>query len=205
MGSLRDFERLLRCCALRTANLLNKAELARDVGISPSTAAIWLSALQANGQLVLLEPWFANRTRSPVKTPKLHLCDSGTCAFLMGLHGAQELLASPLAGALWESAVLAELRRQQANRAGAWELFFWRDRTKEADFLRHSGGRFRLADAKWSENPGPAAASGLRKVARDLPPGAVERMALLARVANSYPLGEGVEVLDPLHAADWLE
>jgi predicted AAA+ superfamily ATPase len=35
VGSLRDFERFLRACALRSANLLNKRDLARDVGISP--------------------------------------------------------------------------------------------------------------------------------------------------------------------------
>ncbi len=33
VGSLRDFERFLRACALRSANLLNKADLDRDVGI----------------------------------------------------------------------------------------------------------------------------------------------------------------------------
>src|SRR4030095_12852915 len=58
VGSLRDFERFLRACALRSANLLNKADLARDVGIAPSTANHWLSMLEASGQVVLLEPWF---------------------------------------------------------------------------------------------------------------------------------------------------
>src|SRR6184192_509623 len=42
VGNLRDFERFLRACALRSANLLNKADLARDVGIAPSTANHWL-------------------------------------------------------------------------------------------------------------------------------------------------------------------
>ena len=46
VGSLRDFERFLRACALRSANLLNKADLARDVGIAPSTANRWLSVLE---------------------------------------------------------------------------------------------------------------------------------------------------------------
>lgn len=55
VGSLRDFERFLRACALRSANLLNKADLARDVGIAPSTANQWLSMLEASGQVVLLE------------------------------------------------------------------------------------------------------------------------------------------------------
>ena len=59
VSSLRDFERFLRAAALRTAQLLNRADLARDVGISGSTAGAWLSALEASHQLVLLEPWFA--------------------------------------------------------------------------------------------------------------------------------------------------
>src|SRR5215471_18965798 len=83
VGSLRDFERFLRACALRSANLLNKADLARDVGIAPSTANHWLSALQASGQVVLLEPWFSNRAKSIIKTAKLYLADTGLlCAFL---------------------------------------------------------------------------------------------------------------------------
>jgi predicted AAA+ superfamily ATPase len=50
VGSLRDFERFLRACALRSANLLNKADLARDVGIAPSTANRWLSTLEGSGR-----------------------------------------------------------------------------------------------------------------------------------------------------------
>ncbi len=83
VGSLRDFERFLRACALRSANLLNKADLARDVGIAPSTANNWLSTLEASGQIMLLEPWFSNRTKSIVKSPKLYLADTGLlCALL---------------------------------------------------------------------------------------------------------------------------
>lgn len=33
------------------------------MGISPPTAAQWLSVLEASGQLALLEPWFSNRTK----------------------------------------------------------------------------------------------------------------------------------------------
>jgi len=96
VGSLRDFERFLRACALRSANLLNKADLARDVGIAPSTANQWLSMLVASGQAVLLEPWFSNRTKSIVKSPKLYLADTGLlCALLNirseGLFGNRRL------------------------------------------------------------------------------------------------------------------
>jgi hypothetical protein len=83
---------------------LNKAELSRDVGVSGSTAGQWLSVLEASGQVILLEPWFSNRTKSLVKTPKLYLGDTGLAAFLMGLQRVADLGTSPLTGALcWDS------------------------------------------------------------------------------------------------------
>ena len=189
VSSLRDYERFLRAAALRTAQLLNRADLARDVGISGSTAGAWLSALEASHQLVLLEPWFSNRTKALVKRPKLYLRDAGLAAFLCGVHSTQALHASPLAGALWETLVCAEIRRAQSNRRGGWDLNFWRDRMREADFLLHRAGTFHLADAKWTEHPGIRDAEVLRKVARELPDGAVRSMSIFCRAPNTYPIG----------------
>jgi uncharacterized protein len=191
VGSLRDFERFLRAAALRTAGLLNRAELARDVGISPSTAGQWLSVLDRSRVATLLEPWFASRTKSLVKTPKLHFHDTGLCAFLMGIVTRSDLLDSPLAGALWESMVCGELQRLIETGAVPWHLAFWRDRTKEADFLLHRAGHFRLADAKWSEHPdGPGKLISVRSEFDPPPP-----CALICRAANRYPIAPNIEAL----------
>lgn len=195
VGSLRDFERFLRACALRSAQVLNKAELARDVGISPSTAGAWLSALEASNQIFLLEPWFSNRTKSLVKSPKLYLCDPGLLCALVGIAGVDELYASPLAGAVWETLVCAELRRQIRSGVRPGELFYWRDRTKEVDFVIHRGGRFELYDAKWTEHPDRRDAAVLGRVAAELPARSVLRRAIVCRTPNRYPLGDGAEAV----------
>ncbi len=192
---LRDYERFLRASALRTAQLLNRADLARDVGISGTTAGEWISVLQASGQIALLEPWFSNRTKSLVKTPKLYLSDPGLAAFLMGIAGVRDLAGSPLVGALWETLVFAEIRRRQLNRHGGWTLHFWRDRTKEADFLHHRGGRFDLADARCTAAPDAHDAARLERIASELPRGRVDRMAILCRCENPYPLSSRVQAL----------
>ena len=195
VGSLRDFERFIRAAALRTACVLNQSDLARDVGISPSTAGHWLSALKASGQLVLLEPWFSNRGKSLVKAPKIHMCDSGLASFLCGLRSREDLLRAPMAGNLWESAVFAELRRHQSAEDGGWEGFYWRDRSKEVDFFQHRGGRYRLADAKWTEQPDASDLAQLRHVAALLPKDSVELQAVVGRNRNSYPLQGGGEAI----------
>ena len=154
VGSLRDFERFLRACALRSANLLNKADLARDVGIAPSTANQWLSALEASGQIVLLEPWFSNRTKSIVKSPKLYLADTGLLCALLNVRSEDALRQSPAVGAIWETFVFAQLRPRAPCR-GAGSLFFWRDRTREVDFVVEWGGRWSSSKRSGPSCPPP--------------------------------------------------
>ncbi len=204
VGSLRDFERFLHAAALRTATVLNRSDLARDVGISHSTARAWLSALEASGQVTHLEPWFGNATKRLVKSPKLHLTDSGTACFLAGIRHADELCSAPLAGAIWESATIAEARRALEAAGGAIDLHYWRDRTKEADLLLHRGGAFRLADANWTQRPKPEHAAVLKRIATEFPAGSVHDMALFTRAGNRHTLADGTEALDPWSIWEWI-
>lgn len=195
VGSLRDFERFLRACALRSANLLNKADLARDVGISPSTANHWLSVLEASGQVVLLEPWFSNRTKSIVKSPKLYLADTGLLCALLNIRSEGDLGQSPAAGAAWETFVFAQLRARERRAGRVGSLFFWRDRTREVDFVVDIAGRLELFEAKWAEVPAAGDAVNLDFVRNVVGKSRIAGAAIVCRAPNSYPLATGVRVL----------
>jgi predicted AAA+ superfamily ATPase len=195
VGSLRDFERFLRACALRSANLLNKADLARDVGISPTTANHWLSVLEASGQIVLLEPWLSNRTKSIVKSPKLYLADTGLLCALLNIRSEKDLRQSPAAGAVWETFVFAQLRARERRAERVQSLFFWRDRTREVDFVVDVGGRLELLEAKWAEVPSAGDAVNLDFVRNVVGKSRIAAAAIICRTANSYPLADGVRVL----------
>jgi uncharacterized protein len=152
VGSLRDFERFLRACALRSGRLLNLTELARDVGIAGTTARDWLSVLEASSQVVLLEPYFNNPTRRLIKTPKLYFRDTGLLCFLLGLESPSALASSMLSGAVWETFVLGQILRARTAAGSAGQVFFWRDtHGTEVDFLIEQNARVRLIEAKWAE------------------------------------------------------
>jgi uncharacterized protein len=195
VGSLRDFERFLRACALRSANLLNKADLARDVGISPTTANHWLSTLEASGQVVLLEPWFSNRTKSIVKSPKLYLADTGLLCALLNIRTVETLHQSPAAGAIWETFVFAQLRARERRAGRAGSLFFWRDRTREVDFVVDTGGRLELFEAKWTEVPTSGDTVNLDFVRNVVGKERIVGGAVVCRAQNSFPLAKGLRVL----------
>lgn len=132
------------------------------MGIAPSTANQWLSILEASGQVTLLEPWFSNRTKSIVKSPKLYLADTGLLCALLNIRDAASLRTAPSVGAVWETFVLAQLRHGERAAGRERSLFFWRDRTREVDFLAEAAGSIELFEAKWTELPDAADLVNLR-------------------------------------------
>ncbi|MBI1731452.1 MAG: ATP-binding protein [Gammaproteobacteria bacterium] len=195
VGSLRDFERFVRACALRAANLLNKADLARDVGIAPSTANQWLSILEASGQIVLLEPWFSNRTKSIVKSPKLYLADTGLLCALLNVSSTDQLRRTPNAGAIWETFAFAQLRHRERHAGRLHSLYYYRDRSREVDFVVDAGNRVDLYEAKWTELPMESDTTNLRFVRDIIGPARIRSSAVICRAPNSFPLQRGFRAL----------
>ena len=65
----REFETFVKLCALRTGQVVNLQDMARDAGVAPATAKDWLSLLEDCFLLKLLTPYFTNRTRRMTKSP----------------------------------------------------------------------------------------------------------------------------------------
>ncbi len=192
---LRDFERFLRICALRSGQMLNKADLARDVGISPTTANDWISVLCASNQIFLLEPWFSNKTKTLVKSPKLYIADVGILCFLLEITSVEQLQKSPMVGAIWETYVFSELRKRAFFQHGKWNLWYWRDnRGLEVDFLKHQGGHFGLIECKFSEVPNNRDAQNLHKVSHILGEKYVDTKEIYCRSQSTWPLDNDVMV-----------
>ena len=205
VGNLLDFERFMRLCAARTGQLLNKTALARDAGISTKTTATWLSALQACNQVTLVTPWHGNLSKQLVKSPKLYFNDPGLAAFLMGLD-LDAVRSSPWSGALWETAVCAELRKALSWRPTSETLHFYRDTDGgEVDFVIGSGVHLDLVECKWTETPTARDAAAMHRCARlmDGSGGARVRTRVIAcRTPVPFLLGQEVRALSGLELGD---
>lgn len=136
VGDLNAFTRFVRSAAARTAQLLNIADMARDVGVAPNTAKHWLSVLQASGLVYLMEPFHNSLSKRLVKTPKLYFLDTGLAAYLTAWSSPVTLEAGAMAGALFETWVVAELLKSWWHHGKQAPLHFYRDKDqKEVDVL----------------------------------------------------------------------
>ena len=162
VGDLTLFQAFLRALASRSGQLLNLTDLARDLGVAVNTAKGWLSILEATHQVWILRPYFANVGKRLVKTPKVYFTDTGTLCFLTGLRDAAHAAAGPMAGAIFETAVLAELVKTLGGRGVNPDIYFWRTAAgAEVDFVVDTGAHLIPIEAKTSATPRPAMAAGI--------------------------------------------
>jgi predicted AAA+ superfamily ATPase len=136
VGDERAFYNFLRAAAARTGQLLNYADLARDVDIDQKTAKAWLSILETSGIVYLLPPYHTNVTKRLVKTPKLYFLDTGLCAYLTQWSTPEALEAGAMSGAILETWMLSEIIKSYWHHGLTPQLHFYRDKDqKEVDLL----------------------------------------------------------------------
>jgi hypothetical protein len=136
VGDLAAFTRFLRSAAARTAQLLNVADMARDVGVAPNTARHWLSVLEASGLIYLLEPYHTSLHKRLVKAPKLYFLDTGLAAWLTGWSSPGTLEAGAMSGAFFETWVVGEILKSWWHLGQQAPVHFYRDKDqREIDLL----------------------------------------------------------------------
>jgi len=133
---LTTFETFVRVLAGRTGQELNLNSLGVDVGISHMTAKAWISVLEASGLVFKIPPYFRNYNKRLVSSPKLYFADTGLACWLMGIENANQLHVHPLYGAIFETAIVVEMRKRQLNEGSLPRLHYWRDNSKlEIDII----------------------------------------------------------------------
>lgn len=142
IGSLDALPRLLAAAAGQTARLLNVTDLAAPFQLSRPTIREYVTLLARVFLLEELPPWHSNRLSRLVKTPKLHIGDTGLACALLGADAAALKADRLLLGQLLETFVFQELRRQASWHVDPMTFFHFRDRDNfEVDIVIERGAR----------------------------------------------------------------
>ena len=162
VSDLLPFRALQRLAMLRTGQLLNYADLARDAAVSPATARRYLEYLRLSYQVVLLPPYTRNLTSATVKSPKLYWMDLGLLR-----HGTRH--GGELTGPQFETLVVSEARKWVDTLGRDTLLSFYRTRSgREVDLLLATPAGIIGIEVKNRARAGPRDCSGLRALADTL-------------------------------------
>ena len=192
VGDLNQFERFVKLCATRTGQILNLTDMARDIGVSVSTARRWLSILEAGYQVYLLYPYYKNIGKRLVKSPKLYFTDTGLASYLLGIHEKETLFGSPSLGALFETAVVVDVLKRFLNYGALPSLYYIRTRDGlEVDLALDLAGNLYLFEMKASMTVLPRHAEALQKLRTDLKD-QVKGCAVISLSSSEGYLAKGV-------------
>ncbi len=193
--SLDTLPRLLSLAASHTAQLLNVSELAGPFQLTRQTIHDHVALLEGVFLVQRLPPWHSNRLTRLVKTPKLHMGDTGVASALLGMEGAALRRDRGVFGAMLETFVLQELQRQASGQDEPLAFFHFRDRDQyEVDIVVERGA-YALAgiEVKAAASVTERDLRGLRKL----------RDAVGDRFAHGVVLYDGTATIpfgDRLHA-----
>ncbi|MBN2244015.1 MAG: ATP-binding protein [Acidobacteria bacterium] len=131
---------LLDRAAAQTAQLFNGSDLASPFHLSYPTIREYVTLLERLFLLEELRPWHANRASRLVKTPKLHLGDTGLACALLNLDAEALEKDRKALGPLLETFVFQELRRQASWQEKGIRFYYFRDKyNHEVDIVLERG------------------------------------------------------------------
>jgi uncharacterized protein len=84
LEKMEEMPRPLKVLAHHSGQLTNFTQIGGQIGLDDKTTRKYVAVLEQLFLIRRLEPWFRNRLKRLVKTPKLHFLDSGLLAAILG-------------------------------------------------------------------------------------------------------------------------
>ena len=148
--------------------MFNLSDLASPFSVSRPTIGEYVGLLERLFLLERLPPWHSNRLGRLVKTPKLHIGDTGLGCALIDVDAPSLDADRPFLGQYLETFVYQELRRQASWHDASMHFFHYRDKDQvEVDIVIERGARAVAGvEVKASATVTSSDFRGLRKLRR---------------------------------------
>jgi hypothetical protein len=169
VARIRDANELVRLLALlanRAGRLFRATNLARDLGLHRTTVEHYVSVLERLFLVRRLPAWRRSPARRLIRSPKVHLVDSGVAATLAALTAPDMAGNRAVLGHLLESFVVQQLTAQAAWNDPDLRLWHYRDKDQvEVDVVVTRGARTWGFEVKAAASASPADGRGLARLA----------------------------------------
>src|SRR5258708_4595992 len=123
--------RLLKVLAHHSGQLTNFTQIGGQICLDDKTTRNYVAILEQLFLVRRVEPWFRNRLKRLMKTPKLHFLDSGLLAAILGTTEERLGKDRSVFGPLLETLVFAAVTKQVDWLAETCRLYHCRDKDQD--------------------------------------------------------------------------
>lgn len=191
ISDLQLFSRFFRLCAALTAQEINHSELGRELGITPQTAGRWLDLLKATFQWSEIPAYSGNTLKRISNKSKGYISDTGLACWAQAISSPEVIPSHPLWGALFETAVVNEIRKQCRFMATPPHLYHWRSHGgAEVDLLLEWNGKIFPIEIKANSRPSRKDTRSLQSFRKTYPQLLIENGLVLAPSESSAKLSD---------------
>jgi len=189
-------QKLLRAFAHSSGQLTNYSEMGGAIALDHKTVSRYLSVLEAMYLLRRVPPYFSNRLKRILKTPKVQFLDAGILSSLIGTNAERMKEDRTRFGPVLESFVYSELLKHAMVSEERYSIMHYRDRDKtEVDLVvERPNGEIVAVEVKAAATVRDADLRGLKRLHTGV--GSQFRMGIVL-----YDGTDTVPVGDRLYAA----
>ena len=187
---------LIRHLAVNHGQETRYSQLAQVAAIDEKTAKNYVEILTETFIITVHPPWFTNRNKELVKTPKIYFLDNGVRNFFINNFNHHDMRQdSPF---LFEGYVISELIK--AGTASE-QIKFWRTKNRqEVDLILETGGELTPVEIKYKKRLKSSDYKGLKSYQKTYPDCHLPCMVNL----TSNLLSNGVQHLSPFDIGHFL-
>jgi predicted AAA+ superfamily ATPase len=185
------FGRFVRLAAALTAQEVNYNQLGRELGLNPQTAKRWLDILVATFQWYEIPAYWPNAIKRISSKPKGYIGDTGVACFAQAISTPRAIAGHPLWGALFETAVVSEIRKLCGLLSPKPNFYHWRTHAgAEVDIILERDGILFPIEIKAKSSVNRWDCSGLTAFRKSYPKLRIEKGLILAPTEKVLQLSE---------------
>lgn len=164
--NVSKFNALVKFLSVQTSGLLNLQEVSKELGIERKTVENYLFIMEQTFVVKRIQPYFTNRQKEIIKTPKLFFSDTGLRNY--SIKDMRKIDLRQDRGALIENTVYSEIEKRLHLLD---EIYFWRtQQKKEVDFVLKREGEIIPIEVKYQNITYPQFGSSFKNFIRSYAP-----------------------------------
>ncbi|MBI3212171.1 MAG: ATP-binding protein [Simkania negevensis] len=194
LGDISDFQqfsRFVRLVTAHSAQEINYSHLGREIGLTPQTTKRWLNLLIHTFEWFEIPAYSNNSVKKMSLKTKGYFADTGQICFSQMISSKEAIGGHPLWGALFESAVVSEIRKQAFLLSTPPYIYHWRAHSgAECDLILERDGKFYPMEIKAAAHPTKEDARGIAAFRKQHPHLNIQRGLIIAPTPEAYAVTE---------------
>ncbi|MBN2842014.1 MAG: ATP-binding protein [Sedimentisphaerales bacterium] len=164
----QQFGHFVQMASALTGQEVNYSQFGKKLGISYQTAQRWLGMLKATYQWFELPAYTSNTLKRVCQRSKGYIADTGLVCNLNMIPSPQSLAGYPQIGAIFETAVVNEIRKLNNLLSTPAAMYHWRSGNSEVDLVLERDNKLYPIEIKLTSNPGRKDTSGISSLRKSL-------------------------------------